>query len=112
VNSDGERALAGITLILEALGEVGLLALLGGLLVSSLFGGGSVLADTSRTVRAAALAFVIVEVAVPLDVLLDVRRRTDDPDRAWIHVAAMPVVDLFALAASVADRSRTARRGR
>jgi hypothetical protein len=103
VNSDAERALIGITL-----GEVGLLVLLGGLLVSSLFGGGSFLADTSRAVRAAALAFVIVEVAVPLYVLLDVRRRTDDPDRVWIHVAAMPVINLFALAAYLADRSRTA----
>jgi hypothetical protein len=101
VNSDAERALVGITL-----GEVGLLVLLGGLLVLSLFGGGSFLADTSRAVRAAALAFVIVEVAVPLYVLLDVRRRTDDPDRAWIHVAAMPVINLFALAAYFADRAR------
>jgi hypothetical protein len=101
MNRDAERALIGMTI-----GEVGLLLLIGGLLTLSLFGGGSFLADTSRSVRALALGFIVVELLVPLWVYFDIRRRTDNPDRVWIHVAAMPVINLFALAAYFADRSR------
>jgi predicted nucleic acid-binding Zn ribbon protein len=99
MNDDAERALVGMTLA-----EVGLLVVVAVMLVLSLFGGGSFLADTSRAVRAAALAFVVVELLVPLWILLDIRRRTDDPDRMWLHVAVMPVINLFALAAYLADR--------
>jgi uncharacterized membrane protein len=101
MNRDAERALVGMTV-----GEVGALVLVGCLLALSLFGDGSFLADTARSVRALALGFVVIELLVPLWVFLDVRRRTDDPDRVWIHVAAMPIINLLGLAAYLADRSR------
>ena len=101
MNRDAERALIGMTI-----GEVSFLILVGCLLVLSLFGNGSFLADISRPVRFLALGFIVVELLVPLWVSVDIRRRTDNPDRVWIHVAAMPVINLFALAAYVADRSR------
>jgi hypothetical protein len=101
MNRDAERALIGMTV-----GEVGLLVLIGCLLVLSLFGNGSFLGDISRSVRFLALGFIVVELLVPLWVYFDIRRRTDNPDRVWIHVAAMPVINLFALAAYFADRSR------
>ncbi len=99
MNAGTERALLGMTLA-----EVALLAVIGVMLVLSLFGDGSFLADTSRAVRAAALVFVVVELLVPLWIIFDIRRRTDDPDYMWIHVAAMPVINLFGLAAYLADR--------
>jgi hypothetical protein len=101
MNRDAERALLAMTV-----GEVALLVSIGCLLALSLFGGGSFLADTSRSVRTLTLGFVVVELLVPLWVYIDIRRRTDDPDRVWIHVAAMPVINLFALAAYFADRTR------
>jgi hypothetical protein len=101
MNRDAERALIGMTV-----GEIGLLVLIGCLLVLSLFGNGSFLADVSRSVRFVALSFIIVELLVPLCVYFDSRRRTDNPDLVWIHVAAMPVINLFALAAYFAGRSR------
>jgi hypothetical protein len=101
VNRDAERALVGMTLA-----EIALLVFVGGLLAASLFGEGSLLGDTSWTLRAAALGFVVVELLIPLWVYLDVRRRSDGADRVWIHVAAMPLINLFGLAAYLADRSR------
>jgi hypothetical protein len=99
MNRDAERALVGMTIA-----EVGALVAVGCLLALSLFGGGSFLADTSRLVRALALGFVLIEVLVPLWIYVDIRRRTDDPDRAWIHVGAMPVINLFGLAAYLTTR--------
>jgi hypothetical protein len=101
MNRDAERALVGMTIA-----EVGALVVIGCLLALSLFGGGSFLADSSRLVRALALGFVLIEVLVPLWIYVDIRRRTDDPDRVWIHVAAMPIINLLGLAAYLADRSR------
>jgi hypothetical protein len=101
MNRDAERALVGMTI-----GEIGLLAVLAGLVAWSLFGGGSFLADTSRSLRALALGFLVLELSIPLWVVVDIRRRTDDPDPVWIHVAAMPVINLVGLAAYLADRPR------
>jgi hypothetical protein len=101
MNRDAERALIGMTV-----GEVALLVSIGCLLVLSLFGDSSFLADVSGPVRVLALGFIVVELLVPLWVDVDIRRRTDDPDRVRIHLAAMPVLNLFALAAYFADRSR------
>jgi hypothetical protein len=101
MNRDAERALVGMTV-----SEIGALALVAFLLASSLFGDGFFLADTSRTLRAAALGFVVFELLVPLWVYVDIRRQAEPPDRVWIHVAAMPVINLFGLVAYLVERSR------
>ncbi|MFC7177033.1 hypothetical protein [Halosegnis marinus] len=85
-------------------GEIVLLGWLALLLAASVAGSGGFLAGYSRTVRALVLGFVLVELAVPAWILVDVRRRNLDP--VWVHVAAMPLVNLFGLAAYVEERKR------
>ena len=75
------------------------------LLAASVFGGGSFLSSVSRPIRLALLAFLAVELLIPLWVWVDLRRRPDEGNSHWIHAAAMPVVNLFGLVAYLADRS-------
>ena len=85
--------------------------LLGGwlavLLGLSLAGSGSFLATYSVAVRATLFTLVVLEVAIPLFVAVDGRRRPDDPDSVWVHAAAMPVVNLFGIVAYLEDRKRS-----
>ena len=59
------------------------------------------------SLRLAAVVFVTLEWAIPLGVYLDLRRRDDDPDRMWMHAAAMPVVNILGVIAYLEDRQRS-----
>lgn len=85
-------------------GEVVLLVVVGWLLWGSLYGGTGVLASISREVRLAGLAFVVFQLLVPVVVFLDIRRRDDDPGYLWVHVVAMPVLNVFGLGGYLAER--------
>lgn len=77
----------------------------------SLFGGTGELTRVSREVRLAGLAFVIFQLLVPLAVYLDLRRRVDDPDYMWVHVAAMPILNVFGLFGYLEARRRAVAEG-
>lgn len=76
------------------------------LLAASTFGGGSILATVSRQVRLVAVGVLAIELLIPLFVYFDIRRSPNRPDTIWIHVAAMPLLNIFGLMAYLADRSR------
>jgi hypothetical protein len=90
-------------LVLTA-GEVLVLGGLGYLTAAGLFAGGDFLASIARPVRYAALAVIAVEIAIPVYVLVDSWRR--GIDGVWVHVAAMPVVNLVGVAAYLLERER------
>lgn len=89
-------------------GEIGLLLALFALLSASLLGETSLTASFSRPLRAGALAFVTVELMIPLVVYLDLRRRTDEPGTMWLHAAAMPLVNVLGFLAYLEERRREA----
>ena len=60
----------------------------------------------SAPARIALLLVVLLELAVPIAVYVDVRRRDDDPDPIWVHAATMPVVNVLGVVAYIADRQR------
>ena len=91
------------------LGEVALLAWVGWLLVKSLVWNTGVLVTLSLPLRLAGLAFVVVQLLVPLSVYLDLRRREENPGHFWVHVAAMPLVNLLGLLAYLDERKRHGR---
>lgn len=93
------------------IGEVLVLLAVGWLLLNSLVGPAGALASISREVRLAGLAFVTFQLLVPLAVFLDVRRRDDRPGYLWVHVAAMPVLNVFGLVGYLEERSRSRDRG-
>lgn len=76
------------------------------LLWNSVFGASAFLSSVSRQVRLGALAFVVVELLVPLWVFADLRRRGDASGTMWAHVAAMPFLNLFGLVAYLDYRRR------
>jgi hypothetical protein len=86
--------------------EAASLAAVLALLAASLLGDGSFLASVSRPVRAAALAFVAVELAIPLWVYYDLRRAPEGTSALWVHAAVMPVLNLLGLVAYLAERRR------
>ena len=88
------------------LSELAAVASLFVLVANSLFGGGAFLASVSVELRVAALAFLAVELAIPLFVYLDVRRTPAGANAAWVHAAAMPFVNLFGAVAYLEDRRR------
>lgn len=75
------------------------------LLAVSELGGGSFLSSVSRPIRLALLAFLAVELLIPLWVWVDLRRRPERSNSLWVHAAAMPVVNIFGLFAYLADRN-------
>jgi hypothetical protein len=87
--------------------EILLMGTLGATMAASLLGWMDAFSGFSTSVRAAFLAFAVVETLIPLAVVLDMRRRDDDPDHAWIHAAALPVVNVFGVLAYLEDRRRT-----
>ncbi|MFC7136163.1 hypothetical protein ACFQRB_05545 [Halobaculum litoreum] len=104
VSAGVERALWAYTIP-----ELVALAVLLALVAGSVFGAGTFLASTPFTVRVALLAFLVVELLIPIAVYLDMRRLDDPPDRVWIHAAAMPVVNLFGAIAYLDRRNRRLR---
>lgn len=87
-------------------GEVLVLLSLGWLLWGSLFGDSTFLAGVSRSLRLAGLAFVSFQLLVPLVVFLDLRHRSEDPQYMWVHVSAMPVLNVFGLVGYLEERRR------
>ena len=74
--------------------------------LASLLGRTTYLAGYSQRLRLVALAFLTVELLIPLGVYVDLRRRPDDPDPAWVHAVAMPVVNVLGLFAYLEERRR------
>ncbi|WP_353633308.1 hypothetical protein ABSL23_00880 (plasmid) [Halobacterium sp. NMX12-1] len=68
-------------------------------LTASTFGDGSFLATVSQRVRIVAVCVLAIELLIPLFVYFDVRRRPDKSDTFWIHIAAMPLLNIFGLMA-------------
>jgi len=101
VSDETARALWGWTL-----SELAAVAALFVLVAAGLFGDGSFLASTSRPLRLALLAFLGVELAIPVLIYLDIRRLPDPPDEIWVHAAAMPVVNVLGALAYLERRKR------
>ncbi len=80
------------------------------MLVASLVGYTSLFTSYSRLLRLGSVAFLTLELAIPVGVYLDLRRRTDDPDSMWIHAAALPVVNILGAIAYIEDRQRSVER--
>ena len=79
----------------------------GVLLANSVFGDGAFLASYPVSLRLAAFAAAAVQCLVVVWVYLDVRRRPE-MGPMWVHAAAMPVLNVFGLAAYLAERKRKA----
>jgi hypothetical protein len=72
---------------------------------ASLLGWTDLLSSFSRSVRLAALGFLTVELLVPAWVYYDLRRRgAADEQGVWLHASVMPVVNLLAVVAYLAER--------
>ena len=84
--------------------EIALLVVLFGLVAASLAGRTSLFQSVSRPTRMVALAFLAVEVLIPLWVFFDLRRRSDNLDSFWMHVAAMPGINIFGFGAYLQAR--------
>lgn len=65
------------------------------------------ISSISWPLRATALAFLAVELLIPLWVSIDLHRHTSGVDPLWIHVTAMPLLNLFGLVAYLQVRRRT-----
>ncbi|PSP55369.1 hypothetical protein BRC82_05330 [Halobacteriales archaeon QS_1_67_19] len=76
-----------------------------GLLFESVTGSENVLSSLSRQLRLAALAFVGGQLLAPLWVYYDLRRRHDS-GLLWVHVTAMPLLNVFGLLGYLAHRQR------
>ncbi len=72
--------------------------------VGSLTGHVALFSSVDRPLRVAASAFLAVELAIPAWVYLDLRRREDPRGSVWVHVAAMPGLNLFGLLAYLSHR--------
>jgi hypothetical protein len=84
------------------------LLVVGAVMLALSFGRSSGLfTSISPAVRAAALLFVLVEIAIPVGVYLDIRRQTDGPDAVWVHAAALPVINLLGVVAYLEARNRS-----
>ena len=76
------------------------------LLAASIFGGSSFLSTVSRQVRIIALGLLVIELLIPLFVYLDLRRSPNRSDTIWMHVAAMPLLNILGLMAYLTDRNQ------
>jgi hypothetical protein len=86
--------------------EFVVLIVLVGLLTASLIGWTSLFSSLSRPVRIGAVVFLTIELLIPLWVYVDLRRRPDTSSALWIHVTAMPVINLFGFIAYLHERKR------
>lgn len=59
-----------------------------------------------RWIRLGGVAFLIIELLIPLWVYVDIRRRESSPGMFWVHVAAMPGINLLGLYAYLDERKR------
>jgi hypothetical protein len=85
--------------------EVGLLLVLFGVVAATFVGIETPASPYDRALRLGALAFLTVELLIPLWVYLDLRGR-EYVGEIWLHVSAMPVVNLFGLLGYVEARNR------
>lgn len=76
------------------------------LLAASVFGDSWLFSSMSHQIRTAALVFVTIELLIPLWVYLDLRRNPERSDNTWVHIAAMPLLNIFGLIAYLADRQK------
>lgn len=74
------------------------------LLAVNMFEDSSPLWSVSRQIQIAVLAFLMIELAIPLYVYLDIRQNPERTDMIWVHVAAMPLLNIFGLAAYLTYR--------
>jgi hypothetical protein len=88
--------------------ELAVFVVVGALLVAGLVGETTLWTSVSRRLRLGALAFVAVQLLAPLWVYVDLRRRGDDSGTMWVHVAAMPLLNVFGLVAYLDYRRRAA----
>lgn len=79
--------------------EIAFLAGIFVIIAANAFGDGSLAAATSQPVLFVALAFVGVELLIPLYVVWDLRRSPEAMDPLWIHAVLTPVVNVFGLMA-------------
>lgn len=100
-----DRAGHGYLWVLTAY-EVVALAVLIGLLTASLVGRISLFSSVSRSIRIGAVVFLAIELLIPLWVYVDLRRRPDTSSTLWMHVTAMPVINLFGFVAYLHERKR------
>lgn len=101
--ADDETALV-VVLLASELSAVGVAL---AVVAASLLGRTALLTGYSVELRLVALAFLLVEFCIPLGVAVDLRRRSDDPDVAWLHAAVLPVVNVFGVVAYLEDRKRS-----
>jgi len=97
------RRVVGAFVLLESC----LMGLLAVVLARGFLSPAGTLSGLSVTLRVALLLFVLIEIAVPVAVYVDVARRDDDPDWVWVHAATMPVINLLGLVAYLDDRKRS-----
>ena len=64
------------------------------------------LSSVSRLARGAALAFIAIELLIPLWVYIDLHRHHESTDSLWVHVAAMPGLNLVGFVAYLQERKR------
>lgn len=74
---------------------------------SSLLGYQTVASPYSRTLRVAAMAFLLVELAIPTWIYADIRRRPNGTSTIWVHAAMLPIVNLFGLLGYLEERRRS-----
>ncbi len=86
-------------------GEIGALLVLFGIVAATFVGFDTPAAPFDRSLRLGMLAFLTVELLIPLYVALDLRGR-EDVGEIWLHVSAMPVVNLVGLLGYVEARNR------
>lgn len=73
---------------------------------ASLFGYRTAASPFPRTIRIAAVAFLLVELAIPTWIYLDIRRRPGTTSTIWVHAAMLPIVNLFGLVGYLEERRR------
>lgn len=72
-------------------------------IVGSLLGATTLFSGYSAALRTAAAVAIAVQLAAPLAVYFDCRRRGDSAG-IWVHVAAVPVIGIFGLIAYCESR--------
>ena len=92
------------TLWMWTAAELAAILVLFWLLAASLVGHTTLFSSVSRQVRLGAVAFLTVELLIPLWVFFDLRRRPNDSGHFWMHVAAMPGINIFGLLAYLQAR--------
>jgi len=85
--------------------ELGALLVLFGIVAGTFVGIETPASPFDRSLRIAALAFFAVELLIPLAVYLDMRGR-ESVDEIWLHVSAMPVVNVVGLLGYLDARNR------